>query len=309
MTARKGGPRVSVGIPVYNGAKYLSQAIDCILGQTFSDLELLISDNNSTDETPDIAHAYAERDQRVRVMRSEVNKGAAWNYRRVFESAKGEYFRWAPADDLFAPDSIAVCVAALDANPDVVLCYPRTDLIDSTGRVIMSYRDNLDLRSCDPVERFRQGLAQIGMVNVIYGLIRASALRRTRLMRNFVGADEVLVLELALQGRFMELEQSRFYRRIHDTAFSQMKTAEEKQEFCDPSMRGKLVLYLWQHYFEYAMGALHASLPVLTKVRLLQILFRSAVGMRGHLLKEAISGARMLLQPRALPRSRPTHGG
>lgn len=289
-------PRVTVGIPVYNGEKYLGKTIESVLAQTFSDLELIISDNGSTDRTKEIAQSYAARDPRVRYVRSEANRGAAWNYRHLFELSQGEYFRWAPSDDLFATDSVAECVAALDANPDAALCYPKTDLIDSTGQVIRPYEDNLDLRSPDPVERFRQGLGQIGLVNVIYGLMRSSLLKQTRLMRNFVGADEVLVLELALLGRFLKLEKSRFYRRIHEKAFSQMKTSQAKQEFFDPATRGKFFLYLWQHYLEYALGILHSPLSLGKKAHLLAVLLRSAVGMRQHLLKEVLAGGRNLLR-------------
>lgn len=289
-------PRVSVGIPVYNGEKFIGKTIESVLGQTFSDLELIISDNGSSDRTREIAESYVARDPRVRYVRSEVNRGAAWNYRHLFELSRGEYFRWAPSDDLFAADSIAECVAALDANPDAVLCYPKTDLIDSAGQVIRSYEDNLDLRSPDPVERFRQGLAQIGLVNVIYGLMRSSLLKQTRLMGNFVGADEVLVLELALLGRFLELEKSRFYRRIHEKAFSQMKTSQAKQEFFDPTTRGKFFLYLWQHYLEYSLGILHSPLSLRKKACLIGVLLRSALGMRQHLLREIVAGGRILLR-------------
>src|SRR5262245_12741967 len=140
MTCQK-QPRVTIGMPVYNGQAYLAHAIESVLGQSFSDLELIISDNGSTDETRAIAEEYAARDDRVRYLRSDTNRGAAWNYRRAFDVARGEYFRWAPADDWFAPDSVAVCVAALDANSDAVLCYPKTSLVDANGTLLRVYDD------------------------------------------------------------------------------------------------------------------------------------------------------------------------
>lgn len=298
MTADVSKPRVSVGIPVYNGDKYLAQTIECVLGQTFIDLELIISDNGSADRTKEIGESYAARDPRVRFVRSEANRGAAWNYQRTFELSRGEYFRWAPADDLFGPNSVAECVATLDATPDAALCYPKTDLIDSDGTVIRPYEDNLNLCSADPVERFRQGLAQIRMVNVIYGLMRSNVLRKTRLMGSFVGADEVLVLELALYGRFIEIPTSRFYRRIHEKAFSQMKSSQEKQAFFDPASTGRFFLYLWQHYYEYLKGILHASLPVTTKIKTIGVLCRSAIGMRRFLFKELLSGTQRIVRRR-----------
>lgn len=291
-------PKVSIGIPVYNGERYLAETIECILGQTFADLELIISDNGSTDRTKIIGESYAARDARVRFVRSDVNRGAAWNYQRAFELSRGEYFRWAPSDDLFSKNSVEACVATLEANPDAALCYPKTELIDSYGNVIRPYEDNLHLPSPDPVERFRQGLAQIGMVNVIYGLMRSDLLRKTRLMGTFVGADEVLVLELALCGQFIEVPSARFYRRIHEKAFSQMKSSQDKQTFFDPATTGRFFLYLWQHYYEYAKGVLHSPLTMSAKVRALSVLVRSAIGMRVHLFRELIAGTHRVVRSR-----------
>ena len=300
MATGASNPRVSVAIPVYNGEAYLAQTIESILGQTFRDLELIVSDNGSTDRTREIVASYAARDARVRVVRSEQNRGAAWNYRRSFELACGEYFRWAPADDLFAPDSVAVCVAALDANPDAVLCYPKTDFVDGQGKVIRSYDDNLDLRSPDPAERLGRAMLQIGFVNVIYGLMRTASLAKTRLMGTFVGADEVLVFELALQGKFLELPTSRFFRRIHEKAFSQMTAQGDKQAFFDPRTRGRFSLRLWQHYRECVLGILHAPIAPATKSRAIGVVLRSAVAVRRDLAREAVAGTRHLLRPKVL---------
>jgi hypothetical protein len=231
----------------------------------------------------------------VRFVQTDVNRGAAWNYRRTFELARGGYFRWAPADDRFAPDSLAVCVAALDADADAVLCYPKTDLVDGDGNVIRSYDDNLDLRANDPVERFAAALVQIGLVNVIYGLMRTEALRKTRLMGTFVGADEVLVFELALQGKFLELPTSRFYRRIHEKAFSQMKSAGEKQAFFDPRAADRFQARLWQHYAQCVRGVMHAPVSNEVKTRAVRVLLRSAIAVRRHLLHELVVGTRHLV--------------
>jgi len=300
MSTSRLQPRVSIGLPVYNGEAFLAHAIESVLGQSFTDLELIVSDNGSTDGTRAIAEQYAARDARVRYVRSEINRGAAWNYRRAFDLARGEYFRWAPADDWFAPDSVTVCVAALDANPDAVLCYPKTNLVDASGTVIRAYDDRLDLRSADPAERLRQALAQIGLVNVIYGLMRTQALAKTRLMGTFVGADEVLVFELALQGKFLELKQSAFYRRIHEKAFSQMTTTADKQAFFDPQTKGRFYLYLWQHYRQCLLGIAHAPVSAATKARAVAVLLRTAVSVRRRLWSEAMMGARRALRPKVL---------
>ena len=121
-------PKVSMGLPVYNVERYLDESIQSFLSQTFRDFELVISDNGSTDRTPDICRSWARRDPRVRFLRSDVNRGLAWNHNRVAELARGEYFMWAPADDRFAPDYVRRCVEALDRDPGVVYVFGTTVL-------------------------------------------------------------------------------------------------------------------------------------------------------------------------------------
>src|SRR3954470_23138397 len=107
-------PRVTIGLPVYNGARYLAEAIESVLAQTFTDFELVISDNASTDATAAIALQYAARDPRVRYSRNRENIGSARNFGRAFELATGEFFKWMASDDLISPEFLENCVAALD---------------------------------------------------------------------------------------------------------------------------------------------------------------------------------------------------
>ena len=129
-------PKVAIGLPVYNGERYLEAALDAIQAQTFTDYEVVICDNASTDRTEAICRAYEARDQRIRYYRNPANIGAAPNFNRTFELADGEYFKWFAADDLITPDYLEQCVAALDRNPDAVLCYTRVLVIDDDGKVV-----------------------------------------------------------------------------------------------------------------------------------------------------------------------------
>jgi GT2 family glycosyltransferase len=126
-------PRVSIGMPLYNAERYLAGTLESILGQTFCDLEVVISDNGSTDRTEQICRQYASRDNRIRYYRNEVNRGAAWNYNHVFELARGEYFKWASYDDLLAPKFLEHCVASLDQDPSAALAFTQF-LDDDEGR-------------------------------------------------------------------------------------------------------------------------------------------------------------------------------
>jgi len=138
-------PKISVGMPVYNGESYLEDAIDCVLNQTDEDFVLIISDNASSDRTEEICRGIAAKDRRVVYSRNAKNIGAASNYNHVFELASGPYFRWFNADDLCAPNLHEECLAALEHDPEAVLSYGKTTFIDQDGATTGQYEDHLDL--------------------------------------------------------------------------------------------------------------------------------------------------------------------
>ena len=279
-------PKVSVGLPVFNGERYLAESIESSLVQSFTDFELIISDNGSTDGTAQICAHYAQKDSRVRVLRVEANQGAAWNYNRVFESARGCYFRWAPSDDTFHPESLAECVATLDAHPDVVLCYPQTVLIDEIGGVIGRYEDDLDLRSPDVSSRFYDAIRRNRLVSAMYGLMRTEAMRRTAVFAGFPGADVTFLAELVLHGRFWEIPRPLFYRRMHGAASTGLTTMEGVQEWFDPKKKGTLFLYLWTHLFSHAAAIRRSPQSLSIKAKLYGVLLRWMIGSRDQFMLE-----------------------
>ena len=99
-------PTVSIGMPVYNGGKYIRTAIDSLLSQSFSDFELIISDNASSDDTRELCELYNKKDKRIRIVVQQENMGAAWNFQYVLLQATGRYFMWAAADDAWASNWI-----------------------------------------------------------------------------------------------------------------------------------------------------------------------------------------------------------
>jgi hypothetical protein len=129
-------PRVSIGLPVYNGERFLRDALDSLLSQSFEDFELLIADNASTDGTEEICRSYAAGDPRIRYIRNRVSYGAIANFNTVFRLTTGRYFKWAAYDDVCAPEFLARCVGVLDDDPSVVLACSRFAGIDEDGRRI-----------------------------------------------------------------------------------------------------------------------------------------------------------------------------
>jgi glycosyltransferase involved in cell wall biosynthesis len=209
-------PLVSVGLFVYNGERFIEETLQSILNQTFTDFELIISDNASTDRTGEIAEAYAKRDDRIRYYRSEKNMGAGWNARRVYELATGKYFRWAAVDDLLEPDLLQRCVEILESDPDCVVAHTRTKEVDENGTFIKNYVQPMKTDCDDPVARFRELLLSGGhMCYQIYGVMRMSALRQLPPQGSYVNADGVLLARMSLLGRFHEVREYLFISRKH----------------------------------------------------------------------------------------------
>jgi glycosyltransferase involved in cell wall biosynthesis len=208
-------PPVSIGLPVYNGEDYIRYALDSILNQTYSDFELIISDNASTDGTEQICRAYADKDKRIRYFRNTTNLGAAGNFNRVFEMSTGKYFKWISHDDVYSPDYVHRCVEVLGGEPSVVLCYAQTTLIDEKGQKIRKHDSQLHLASSKPHKRLRKFLRKPPGCNPVFGLIRADVLSTTRLLGNFESSDYNLLVELCLRGKFWEHDEYLFFRRSH----------------------------------------------------------------------------------------------
>ncbi len=232
-------PRVTIGIPVYNGGRYLAAAIESILAQTLGDFELIVADNASGDETAAIGWRYAARDPRVRYVCADVNRGAAWNYNHTVDLARGRYFKWHAHDDLIEPGFLDQAVGVLERRPEVVLVYGRARLIDADGAPLADIEDRLDLPDDTPHARLARMLANANMCNPIAGLVRLDALRRTRRIDRFFGSDYVLLAELAMLGRFHELPERLFLRRIHDGSFQRANTGSRAlRRWLDPRLRG-----------------------------------------------------------------------
>ena len=208
-------PPVSIGLPVYNGEKYLTQSIESVLNQDFTDFELLISDNASIDSTWDICRHYAERDKRIRLHKNERNIGAINNFNLVFQQTTSPYFMWHSHDDLLPPNYIGPCYRFLAENKDYVLCCSRTTFIDDTGNETYSSLYDYNVESDDIIQRYSNCFQQSWHINLaVYGLIRRNILQELDLTRKVHGTDLIVLLQLSLMGKFHQLtEPTRYYRR------------------------------------------------------------------------------------------------
>lgn len=252
-------PRVSIGLPVRNGQKYLTEAIESVLSQTFTDLELIISDNASTDATPEICRAFARRDARVRYERFDANVGAARNFNRVLELAQGEYFKWVAHDDACAPEFLSRCVKVLDGDQSMVLCHPRTSIIDEHSRFLDHYDLKLQTDAPQPHVRLR-ALTRGHQCYEIFGLIRADALRAIGGLGDYVGGDAVVLVRLALRGRFHEVPKALLYRRTHAEQSELLRSRPDVYAiWWNPANSNRIMFPYWRIAREYFKSVRDAS--------------------------------------------------
>ena len=306
--ARGTKPRLTIGMPVYNGENYLAQAIDSILNQTYTDFELVISDNASRDATPDIVLDVAAKDRRVRYVRNPQNMGASYNFNRTFALARGEFFRQAAHDDTLAPTCLERCIEVLDRDPSVSLAYTRSVCIDESDRVLAEYANVMHFVSDDPTERFAAHLRRAfdrspeanhgsnPACNPIFGIGRTAMLARTPMVANYIASDMILLGELALYGKLYEVPETLFFIRAHPTtSWAQNPTALDVAAWFDPANRRRVMSYLpharW--FYEYLRAIRRAPLSVEERQGCFDLLIRWAAEHREPLMREGLSvGAR-----------------
>lgn len=278
-------PTVSVGMPVYNAENYLREALDSILSQTYTDFELIISDNGSTDSTASICRDYAKRDHRIVYHRNIKNLGAAWNFNHVVELARGQYFRWMSHDDICSPNCFEECVKVLEERPDVILCYSDTPLIDAQGQNIRTIASNPQLESSDVATRFGQSWRYPSQV-IVFGMVRLSEFKHTGLLGNFSSSDRVLAGELALRGKLHGVPKDLFLYRSHSEQSTGSKYPNRKVRaaWFDPNNKDTITFPHWRLLKEFSKAIWVAPTTAIDKASCYGSMFRWMIRNRKKLL-------------------------
>jgi glycosyltransferase involved in cell wall biosynthesis len=264
--------RVSIGVPVYNGERYLADALESLLAQSFKDFEIVISDNASTDATPEIGRAYQSKDPRVRYFKSEQNRGAAWNFNRAFELSTAPLFKWAACDDLHEERFLERFVEVLDRDPSVVLSHTYCKMIDERGAALQydHTRDrfvggdgrpipradrNHIAEAAEPEVRFRDLLTHMWWCVPSFGVMRRDAFLKTSDHGDYWGADKVFLAELALQGRFCQVPEALFAKRVHDGCSYGKDTQELEEHINTAGSQGLYHFMMFRNYLKIALTA------------------------------------------------------
>jgi len=269
-------PQVTIGIPVYQGENYLRDALDSVLAQSFGRFAVVLCDNASTDSTPSICEEYTERDARIRFLRSSTNRGAAWNYNRVFAECNTPYFMWLAHDDRLRTTFLEQTTSLLNREPNVALCYGKTEFIDAHGESLGPHDDGLHLHQHDPTERFRAHLIRYRTptyCNPVFGLHRTRMLRITGGIGPYPSSDIILLAEIALNGPIIEIPEILFERREHaERSVRAHPGMKERAEWFVPGSGRQPVYLAWRFMAEYAKAIRRAPLSSKERLRCVRLL-------------------------------------
>jgi glycosyltransferase involved in cell wall biosynthesis len=262
-------PRVSLGLPVFNGENFIADAIASVLAQTFTDFELILQDNASTDRTAELCAAFAARDPRVRYLRNASNLGLAPNYNLAFENARGQYFKWMAHDDYLEPTYLAETVRVLDQRPEAVLCNTVVRYIRGDGSNIGLYDSGLahaDVGS--PVARFAAMVLPSHSCVDFFGLARREAMKQSLLHGSYHSADRAFLAQMALRGRLVQLAEPLTVMREHRARYTrQNATPAQILHWHDASVRSSIALPTWRLYADYVKLIQHERLNIGQRLR------------------------------------------
>ena len=260
--------KLCIGMPAYNSEEYIGEAIESLLGQTFSDFLLVISDNASTDNTEEICRKYQSHDKRIYYYRNQSNIGSDLNYNKVLTYANTKYFKWSSSNDIHHKDYVKECVDLLEKNVDVVLAFPRTKFFNTNLHQATEHQDNLDLRSENPVERFKTLMKNITYCNIMYGVTRTNIIKKVMPLKNYDFSDYCLLAELALHGKFFEVPEYMFYRRFSKATNSSLMSYEEQRKYYDPTLSQFPLFIKWKLHINYIKAVLRSPISMSSKVAL-----------------------------------------
>jgi glycosyltransferase involved in cell wall biosynthesis len=294
-------PRVTLGMPVYNGDQFLASALESVLCQSFQDFELVISDNASTDRTAEICRDYEARDCRIRYSRNAKNIGLVGNHNRLVELARGEFFMWVAHDDALDKDYVAKCVQSLDSCPDAILCCSHVrDIVEDDISPTPDGGDGelaeiLKTDSPDPRVRYRSIIKLNHQCQSVYGVIRIGLLRKTRLHGKYADSDRVFLAELAVRGRFLVVPEPLFFHREHQQrSVHAYRSRQERTVLMDPSQAGKIVYPYWREFFEFLCCVHLSPLPMRERLSCYWETIRWMKQYRRNLFSDLIWAARVV---------------
>ncbi len=234
-------PLVSIGLPVYNGQDYLSDALESLLAQNYPNLEIIICDNASSDSTEDICRNFTCRDSRLKYERNSENIGASDNFRKVFSLSSGQYFMWAAHDDMWAPSYVTKCVQALQENPTAAIACTDVIFINEHSQTLSNWtqstsKRNLHTHGLDITDAVYELISRDGWYS-FYGLMPKNivlSLINSNMHQGEFGADVLISLDLIFKGGFYRVNERLFYYRLHSNQGSSSEIKDFNHNYRKP---------------------------------------------------------------------------
>lgn len=288
-------PKVSIGLPVYNGENYLKEAIESHLSQSYENFELFLSDNASTDGTRDICEHYAKQDARIQYYRNETNIGGFANFSRLVDFAEGEYFKWSAHDDVIhSVDFLKSCVEKLDSDPSIIICTSKEVAIDKNSDILENYMDKYpeleNLHSTSAFRRFHDTTYLNHGCFKVFGLMRTSVLKDTPRLADFVGSDRTLLAELSLIGPFWESPETIYYRR-HEEQYCAIQNDKERIKWYKPDNKRKNSFSNSTYFVQYLKSISRVDLSWSQQILCYLVLLDWIKKNRKKLFKESLISA------------------
>jgi glycosyltransferase involved in cell wall biosynthesis len=293
-------PKISVGMPAYNSSATIGNAIESLLAQSFADFELIVSDNASTDSTRDVVEGYGARDRRVRYVRQPVNVGVNPNYSHLVRHARGEFFKWSSSSDWCAPRFLERCLRVLETHEDTVLSVPRTRLFRGSPATSEDYPSDIEILDEQPSARLKRLNSTLALNNALNGVIRMSALRRTRLLGTYMSADVVLMGHLALLGKFRLVDERLFYRRMEKATATVLQDTATVLAQHYPDLGAHTLFQGSKQQVQWVRAVLAAPMPLGERMRSLAYVAKMCYWRRDAYLQD-LRGAWYYVARRILP--------
>lgn len=228
-------PLLTIGIPTFNRLSVLRRTVESALAQDCGDVEILISDNASSDGTPEYCRELAQREPAVRYISHPFNRGPTANFNTVLREARGEFFLFLSDDDWLDPSYGSRCVAWLDAHPDYAMAGGHPLYLRQDGAA--AHGQPADLPQTSPARRVHAYLRDVDDNAAIYGVMPREIVAKLTDIRNVSGSDWLFVAEIAALGKIAALPEVRLYRSLGGISASHRSIASALGM---PSIQGRL---------------------------------------------------------------------
>lgn len=271
-------PSVSVGVPVYNGERFLERTLVALQEQDLADIEVIVSDNGSTDGTLTIAEKFAQDDPRFVVLRSTENRGVPWNWNRVLAKARAPYFMWNGADDVVRPDHLRRCRDALVEHRDASIAFSRVLLVDVDDVPVGEMDDlGLDFVHGSPSSRVDLFLTRhVYQVIGFGGVIRTDVLRAMGGLPGYYGGDVALGVKMAMRAPWIQVPEQLFVSRRHDAQTNKVQGGDvlDQVRTYAPGWRRPVAFPQWYLNHRMIVEAATAPASVTQRARAVGVVVR-----------------------------------